>query len=114
MLLPDKEKKTYKLAMKSVKELLNDLEPTEIVSDFETAFLNTVEKIFPNTRIKGCHFHFGQCVFRHVQQCGLQNMYSESIECNTAVKLLIVLSFVPVDDVVDAYNQLIGTSYFAD
>jgi hypothetical protein len=36
------------------------LQPPEIMTDFETGLLPAIAQEFPNTRHKGCHFHFCQ------------------------------------------------------
>ena len=44
------------------------LKPASVMSDFESAIINAVGKIFPNTDTRGCFFHFSQSVFKHIQQ----------------------------------------------
>ena len=104
MLLPDKTKKTYKSALDIVKDSVGDYYRDEIICDFESAFLSSFRKNFPTTHIKGCHFHFGQCIFRNVQKLGYQALYADDLNFNTCVELLVSLSFVPIDDVVYAYE----------
>lgn len=113
-LLPNKNKKTYKAALSVLKEKINDFQPEEIIVDFEIAFYKTFGKLFENTRIKGCHFHFGQCAFGHVKMLGLQQLYSEDILFMSAIKMLIALAFVPVEDVVYTYELLISSVYFIE
>jgi hypothetical protein len=36
------------------------LNPTEILTDFESGLLSAVRQQFPNSRHRGCHFHFCQ------------------------------------------------------
>ena len=47
----------------------------------------------------GCLFHFGQNVWRHVQNSGLSKKYQEDDNFRANVKKLIVLAFVPLNDV---------------
>jgi hypothetical protein len=56
--LPDKEGKTYQHLWK-VKSLVEFYEGllVSIMSDFEKAVLNTIEKSFLAAHVRGCHFH---------------------------------------------------------
>lgn len=39
-----------------------DLEPTEIISDFEGGLRKAVNTVFPRTRLRGCWFHFKMAI----------------------------------------------------
>lgn len=80
--------------------------------DFEKAFVKAFRSLFPITLIKGCHFHFGQCIYRHIQSGGLQVKYGNDSDFALAVKKLIALAFVPVDDVVYAYESFLSSEEF--
>ena len=54
--------------------------------------------------IIGCLFHFSQAVWRQVQSNGLSTKYREDEYFRLNVKKLIALAFVPVDDVVTAFD----------
>lgn len=112
LLLPNKNKKTYQKALDVIKTMIRNYSPEEIILDFEPAFFKTFHKMFPQCRLKGCLFHFSDCVWRHVQEFGLQKLYSEDIAFMSSVKMLIALSFVPSEDVIYAYEILISSRYF--
>ena len=57
--------------------------------DFELAFIGAFRSMFESSRIKCCHFHFGQNIYRHVQMLGLQNLYTNDLQFNSAIKILI-------------------------
>ena len=80
-------------------------DPDSIIVDFERATINSIKKGFPNTLIRGCFFHFGQCLWRNVQSFGLQQWY---LEPNNAhfIKQLTALAFVPPTDVHELFDQL--------
>jgi transposase-like protein len=44
----------------------------EFVVDFEQGVWKAVQSLIPNATIKGCSFHWGQAIWRHVQSLGLQ------------------------------------------
>lgn len=95
--------------MKKLQPLLN---PTDFTTDFEMATLNAIRENFPLAEIHGCHFHFGQNIWRHVQFTGLQKPYQMDPDFALNIRLLIALAFVPTDNVIDAYEELIKTDFY--
>lgn len=77
---------------------LNNL---KIMTDFELAILNSCHSVFPNTPRTCCFFHLGQSVYRHIQEAGLQQAYSNRGDrsVRTHTHMLLALAFIPVVDV---------------
>jgi len=81
------------------------------MSDFETAIINASHSSFPTIPIAGCFFHLGKNVYRHVQSSKLQTDYEnqEDDTIRRQTHMLLALAFVPVPDVVDAFEELYQT-----
>jgi hypothetical protein len=45
--------------------------PKIIKVDFEAAVISAINKVFPDSVITGCNFHFNQCLWRQIQNIGL-------------------------------------------
>lgn len=90
------------------------LNPTDISVDFEKAAMNAIKDQFENVEIHGCNFHFGQSVWRHVQAVGLQSVYTTDAEFAQNIKLLTALAYVPIDRVVDAFDELMTTDFYSE
>ena len=80
-LLPDKSRDTYQrtfgLLKEKAEELSLDFSPVVVLSDFELAIIQAAELSFPTADIKGCYYHYCQCLNRKIQQIGLQVAYRE-------------------------------------
>ena len=98
-LLPDKARDTYQrtftLLKEKAEELHLDLSPCVLLSDFELAILRAAELSFPTTEIKGCYYHYCQCLNRKIQNLGLQVAYREDHSLNSFVRKTAALAFVP-------------------
>ena len=112
--MTDRTKDTYKEVSNQLLICKPDLDPKSIQIDFEQAFISAFKDIFPNAKINGCFFHFCQCVWRKIQSLGLQKMYSENSTFALQVKQLCALAFVPVHDVVYAFEELIESEYYIE
>lgn len=114
ILTPNKTSRLYTKVLKKLIELKPDLKPKTIIIDYEKSFTNAFQACFPTTKIRGCHFHYGQCMYHYVQSTGMQTRYGNNIEYSVAIRMLIAFAFVPEDDVHDAYEELINSDYFTD
>lgn len=71
----NKNKDTYDMIFRILKQLRPDLNPVSVTIDYESAALNSVRTFFfPNTNIYGCFFHFGQCLWREIQRSALYRL----------------------------------------
>jgi hypothetical protein len=82
------------------------LNPSTIVTDFETGVIPAIRNQFPGALHRGCHFHFSQAVWRQVQTLGLVNDYRNDPAVAEHVRLLMALPFAPRNIVRNVFNQL--------
>ena len=77
-----------------------------MLTDFEIAAQNAIKSPFPNSNIVGCYFHLGQSVWRTLCDKGLRNQYVSNENIRITTKMVLALAFLPVNSVVDAFDQL--------
>ena len=106
-LLPNKTQVTYVRALKAFKDLLPQASPDTILVDFETAPINAFREVFGDSTQKGCLFHQGQNFNRKVTEIGLKKEYESNPEFNMLVKSLLALTFVPENDVLERFQELV-------
>ncbi|GBM73699.1 hypothetical protein AVEN_177747-1 [Araneus ventricosus] len=101
-LLPNKTQATYVKLFTILKEA--NWSPECLTMDFEVAAIMGAKIVFPALEIKGCNFHFNQCLWRQVQSIGLADAY----KCNTEIRLSIRMcaAFLPEEDIDDAWIKI--------
>lgn len=77
--------------------------PRVVISGFEIAIFNAVMTIYPTCIYYFCTFHFGQSVWRKLQENGLQTIYKNDQQVQTFIRNLLNLAFVPPHMVQEAY-----------
>ncbi len=106
--LPSKTKSIYTLLFNELRNitLKNDLilNPKIITIDYEKGAIGALKNVFPHSKIKGCNFHFNQCVFRKIQEIGLQqDYYNSSNDDPVSVKRFVqesgALAFMPIQEI---------------
>jgi hypothetical protein len=77
-----------------------------VIIDFERSLLNSVKLELKTATCFGCYFHFGQALWRRIQEDGKSCDYRRDNCFNKVVRYLILLAFVPVNNVRDAYIKI--------
>lgn len=107
-LLPNKSEASYR---EFFEMLLNNTDksispPTRFIIDFEIAVIITIRKLFINSLINGCYFHYCQSLWRNVQKKGLITVISKSKTFRVSYRQLQCLAFVNLQDVVFTFNLI--------
>ena len=108
-LLPNKTQATYGRMLDMLWQIIPNANPHTILVDFETAAQNAFRDNYPNASIKGCLFHLCQSVIRKVGELGLKREYESNPQMNMAVKSLTALSFVPENEVLVRFEDVLET-----
>ncbi|XP_050406180.1 uncharacterized protein LOC126821734 [Patella vulgata] len=118
-LLPDKKEATYVEFLRCVRDktlaLVNvNLNPGHVFTDFEVSMQNAVRTVLPRSELKGCFFHFGQCIWRNAQKYGLQADFSRVPEINKIVKQAAALPLIPIQQVEDVWLHALDDAPLQD
>lgn len=109
--MSDKTRASYEIIFQLLQNLLIENHGNygnlhTIIMDFEAAAHNAARAIFPNVTTKGCLFHFGQCLIRHVQRYGLMQFYeNEESEIRIWIKKLKALALLPPDLIIAIWQR---------
>jgi hypothetical protein len=100
VLLTGKTAVQYRRVFQHVKQqVLNvthqPFNPQKVVCDFEKSLQIALQFEFPRTRLLGCHFHFGQSLWRKVQQVGLAASYNHDRRLRKVIRKFMSLGFLP-------------------
>ena len=102
-LIEDKSAVSYKTALDVLCELCPDFKPQTVMVDFETGEHSAIRAVFPTAVIKGCLFHFKQCIMRKYMKLP---GYSENELMKSDLSAVYGLAFLPVHDVIIGWNLI--------
>ena len=100
-LLPNKTRAIYVEILTALRDTLvadfGDVGPARtFLVDFEMAAIQAINIVFPDSRVKGCSFHFRQAVYRRVQHEGLTAHYeNESSPLRRWIRQILSLTALP-------------------
>lgn len=103
-LLPNKKQSTYEIMLHLIKSQIVEFQPNLFITDFEFSALAAIRKVFPESKSRGCLFHFSQAVWRKAKQIGL----TKSKVCKTHIKRCIALAYLPRELKSDGWLYILG------
>jgi len=109
-LLPNKTERTYLRLFSMLKDVVQQridrvFTPEIIILDFEVAARNAIHTVFPMATLRGCFFHYTQCIWRKTQACGLATRYREEDDVRRLVRRAAVLPLVPPGAIEDVWFE---------
>lgn len=105
---------TYKKILLELKDVEPQLNPKKILIDYEKGFISAAKSVFKEVELHGCFFHFCQYIWRKVGEFHLVNRCGNDLIFMTHVKMLMSLAFVPVDFVIEAYEEFSRCKFVKD
>ncbi|KAI6650050.1 hypothetical protein LOD99_6265 [Oopsacas minuta] len=73
-LLTSKHEEIYTVVLARIHELVPKLKPIHGMSDWEKGARNAVKRQFQGIHLRGCHFHYTQCIWRKIQKLSLSTV----------------------------------------
>ncbi|KAJ6640393.1 hypothetical protein Bhyg_13144 [Pseudolycoriella hygida] len=104
---------TYEGLFNQLKVADKRLQQKKIMIDFEKAAHKAAEDVFEGVEVSGCFFHFCQCLYRKIQECGLKKTYIEDATFAMNMRCITALAFVPVHNVVNNFEKLKKLKFFS-
>ncbi|CAF0975804.1 unnamed protein product [Brachionus calyciflorus] len=103
--LTRKAQALYTHFLSKIREKLN-IFPSSFTSDFQIAFIKSVQSIFPGTPVNGCYFHFKQSMWPKIQELGLSVGYCKDQKVYNSLVMPQSLVYLPEDDVLKAFEEI--------
>ena len=104
--MPNKRRATYVEMLTEVQRLTRNAMLHSLMTDFESSMLSALNQIYPGIPQVRYLFHLAKNVFRCVQDIALQQNYLTDPLFRGNIRMKPTLSFVPVHDVVLAFDKL--------
>jgi hypothetical protein len=87
-------------------ELGEELNPDNVITDFEASIRNAVSAIFPQASRRYCFFHLKKIVWRKMESLGLKKRYSQNKKFASFIKQMCALAFLPPNEIPEAFNVI--------
>jgi len=79
---------------------------SSFMMDFEAAQWKAVRRVFPDATMKGCCFHYGQAVWRKIQQSGLQTAYTDRKKTHSFLRYAHTIGIINAFNIIYSLHKL--------
>lgn len=83
------------------------LNPKSFMTDFETGLRSALRHVYPDSEVKGCHFHYCQAIRKNASK--MPNFFSSLYLNDTANVIyhkMLALPLLRLNDILPAYQKL--------
>ena len=78
----------------------------KIVIDFERAMWTAIQRVFPEIIVRGCSFHWSQCIWRKIQNVGLTPAYNQDNGTHKLCWQFMALPHLPAEHIPAVFQYL--------
>lgn len=82
------------------------LEPGEFITDFEQSMRNAIQRVYPNTVLRGCWYHFCAALRKKHLKLGMSKLLKENDLAKQVKKMLMSLPLLPQENFNEAYQHI--------
>ena len=105
-MLPNKTAVTYRKVLTTLRNL--GIEQVETFHcDYEQSVTKAITSVYPGVKIEGCDVHWKRSLRSKQAKIGLLRHSDDSITIQNWIRMLWILSLVPVTDVLQVYTQYV-------
>jgi len=106
-IMTSRKKRDYAAVMQCVFDNLPDeLKVQRVTLDFEAGLWHVLGVMMPWVALRGCAFHWRQCIFRKIQALGLYTSYLHDEATHNYCQLLMALPFLPAEHISAMFSYL--------
>ena len=78
-----------------------------VLVDYEKALWTSIKAAFgEDINVRGCWFHFNQCIFRKISDLKMKNAYSQKEDTNIMVRRLMTLPLLDAENIPKVFKQV--------
>ncbi|CAF1021991.1 unnamed protein product [Didymodactylos carnosus] len=123
--LPNKNETSYEILLDRLLSYATEqnvaLSPQSILIDFEVASWNAFSRKFPKfptAKVKGCHFHSAQNIWKKIKKYGLTKLILNNGNARRQVANMMALPLLPPNEVNEAFTiiskVIMGKTWFLE
>ena len=99
VLMMGKSQPAYEAVFEKIREIVPGMKVKEFIVDYERQVWNALRKVWPASSVRGCWFHYCQCIRRKVQNLKINKAVFEHGGANKMEKRLMTLPLVDKNNI---------------
>lgn len=103
-----KTAESYFAVFKFIEEKLFKFEPTEMMTDYEEGLRLAIKNRWPNTRIRGCLWHYKRAINKKCKSMGMTSLFKHNKHARKIKTMLSNLPLLPEHLLIKGYDSIIN------
>lgn len=95
--MTSKSKECYAALFKYIQEYVFDMQPDEIITDFEDGLRAAIKEQWPDVILRGCWYHFCVCICKQFIKLGLGPLLKTNSNARRLKNMVLCLPLLPPD-----------------
>lgn len=96
----------YTALFQYIEKNIFNLQPKEIMTDFEGGMRNSIKMVYPNVILRGCWFHYCSAIRKKVVQLGLYPLTNRNRKAKLIFKEIMSLPLLPAANIVQGFIHI--------
>lgn len=104
----------YMAALQGLRHLVPAFQPRKVICDYEPPQKAAWRRVYPNTEVQGCHFHFTKSVCDKAKELGLRRLLQEDVHADSIVRSLCAVPLLHRDDIMEGFESIVDRAIRRD
>lgn len=102
--MSNKTSQAYTAVFKYIEEKVFNLQPAQIITDYEASLRKSAKECYPMAKIRGCWFHFDRALQKKALKLGLNSLLKSNPDARFIFKQILSLPLLPPENFLDGYE----------
>lgn len=107
VLMSNKTTECYKAVFEYISQHIFDMQPTEIITDFEGGLRKAIRLVFQSVILRGCYFHYKKAIRLKCEKSNLKKLFAENQHAANIRLKLMNLPLTPMHQTKTAYDLIV-------
>lgn len=101
-----KTAEAYHAVFKYIEDNLIKLQPAEMMTDYEEGLRLAIKNCWPNTRIRGCLWHYERAIDKKCKSLGMTKFFKKNKHAKKVKAMLSHLPLLPENLLIEGYQSI--------
>lgn len=102
--MSNKSAVTYEKVFTYIENNIFKLEPAMFMCDFETGLRAAINKLYPNSALHGCWYHYSVCIRSRFIQLNMYRLITENLAARKIYKKMLRLPLLPTQSILEGFE----------
>lgn len=95
VLMTSKSRECYAAVFKYIEEHVYEMQPDEIITDFEDGLRAAIKQQWADVILRGCWYHYCVCICQHLIKLGLGPLLKRNADARRVKNMVLCLPLLP-------------------